>query len=164
LEKEILKGDKDIRSVIILYDSMFGNTKKVALALNRGLEAGGLYVDSLSIEDFGTTELSNYDLIGIGSPTHMRGISKPMKLFLSKMKRFKLKNKKGFIFETKASFLLSGSAAKKILRYFKMMKVKLVFPIITGIVLGKEGPLEDNTLTKMEEIGLEIAEKLNKSI
>ncbi|MFX0058354.1 MAG: flavodoxin domain-containing protein [Candidatus Hodarchaeota archaeon] len=164
MNRKNLKGTQDIPRVIILYDSLFGNTKKVAMSLNRGLESGGLYVDSNSIHEFDINELENYDIIGIGSPTHMRGISKPMKLFLSRIKHSKLSDKKGFIFETKASFPLSGSAAKKILRYFKMMKIELSYPVITGIVLGKEGPLEENTLAKMEEIGLDIADKMNKSI
>ncbi|MFW9879827.1 MAG: flavodoxin domain-containing protein [Candidatus Thorarchaeota archaeon] len=158
------EGTSDIKSVIILYDSLFGNTKKVAMSLNRGLEAGGFHVDTLSIQDFDTSDLHNYDVIGIGGPTHMRGLSKTMKLFLTKIKHFKLENKKGFAFETKASFPLSGSAARKILRYFKMMKVDVSYPAITGIVIGKEGPLEENTLTKMEEIGLDIVEKLNTGI
>ncbi|MFW9828410.1 MAG: flavodoxin domain-containing protein [Candidatus Thorarchaeota archaeon] len=155
---------QNIKNVIILYDSLFGNTKKIAISLDRGLEAGGLHVDSLSIQDFDIRELDSYDIIGIGGPTHMRGLSKPMKQFLSKIKRIKLKNKKGFVFETKASFPLSGSAAKKILKYFKMMKIEVLYPIITGIVVGKEGPLEGNTVSKMEEIGLDIADKLNNKI
>lgn len=164
MNKEYLKEVEDKKSVIILYDSLFGNTKKVAMSINRGLEAGGLHVDTLSIQDFDTSELKNYSIIGIGGPTHMRGLSKPMKIFLSKIKRTKLKSKKGFAFETKASFSLSGSAGRKIIRSLKKMKIEVSYPIITGIVIGKEGPLEENTLSKMEEIGIDIAEKLNKRV
>ncbi|MFW9951630.1 MAG: flavodoxin domain-containing protein [Candidatus Thorarchaeota archaeon] len=155
-----LERTPDTKSVVIVYDSLFGNTKKIAMSLSRGLEAGGLPVDSFSINKFDVRKLMNYQVIGIGSPTHMRGVSKPMKLFLSKMKRLNLKNKKVFAFETKASFRFSGSAAKKILRTIKMMKIEVFYPIITGFVVGKEGPLEGGTLTNVEEMGLNIAEKL----
>lgn len=148
--------------VIILYDSKYGNTKKIAIYLTRGLESGGIHVDTISIQDFNISELKNYDVLGIGGPTHNRGLSTPMKLFLSKIKHKKLTEKKGFVFETKLSVPFSGSAVKKISKYMKIMKIPQLHPEISAVVLGKEGPLEDNTLSKMEEIGLEIAEKLNK--
>ncbi len=152
---------KEVQKVILLYDSMFGNTKKVALTLGRGLEAGGLLVDAMHIKDFKKDKLEKYDIIGIGGPTHMHGTSKSMKSFLSTIKHQKLLNKKGFVFETKASFPMAGSAAKKILAKLKKMKVKLVYPKITGIVSEREGPLEEGTLIKMEQIGLEIADILS---
>jgi flavorubredoxin len=150
--------------VIILYDSKFGNTKQVAISLNRGLESGGLHVDSSSIQKFNINKLRNYEVFGIGSPTHNRGLSKPMKRFLSKIKQNNLNNKKGFVFETKLQVPFSGSAAKKITKYFKMMNIEALYKEITAHVLDTEGPLEENTLLKMEEIGLDIAEKLNNSI
>lgn len=151
-------------NVIILYDSKFGNTKKVATYLNRGLESGGHFVDSVYIQDFDLSTLKNYDIIGIGSPTHNRGLSKAMRDFLSKIKHNKMGHKKGFAFETKLSVPFSGSAAKKIVKYLKMMNIEVLYPEITVNVLGKEGPLEVNALKKIEEIGLDIAEKLNFNI
>ncbi|MFX1495128.1 MAG: flavodoxin domain-containing protein [Promethearchaeota archaeon] len=151
-----------MKKALILYDSVYGNTKKVAMSLSRGLEAGGIYVDSNSIQDFNTIELKNYNLIGIGGPTHFHGASKAMKSFLSKVKHLKLENKQGFAFETKADFRLAGSAAKRIIRYLRKMKIKIIHSTISGIVINKEGPLQENSLNKMEKIGLNIAEKLNE--
>jgi flavorubredoxin len=150
--------------VIILYDSLFGNTKKVAGALSRGLEAGGIQVDSKHVQGFNIGRLRNYGTIAIGGPTHMRGLSKPMKKFLSSLRKSRIGSKNAFAFETKALFTMAGSAGKKIIKNLKKMKLKIVYPLITGIVLGKEGPLEKDTLNKMEKTGLEIAEKLNFNI
>jgi flavorubredoxin len=161
-EKNLTKKRGSIK-VVILYDSKYGNTKKVAIYLSRGLESGGIYVDSFSIQYFDSNKLTDYDVIGIGGPTHNHGLSKPMKLFLSQIKDINLKDKKGFAFETKNSSALTGSAANKISRYLKMIKIEELYEKITAIVLGREGPLEENTLKKMEEFGLNIAEKLNKS-
>ena len=151
----------DLPRVIMLYDSVFGNTKKVALTLSRGLEAGGFVVDAQYIGTFNLNKLEKYNVIGIGGPTHVHGASKAMKSFLSQIKDRKLHDKKGFAFETKISHPLAGSAAKKILRTLKKMKVKPVYPRITAIVVGREGPLEEGTSSKMEKIGIEIAELLN---
>jgi len=152
-----------MKKAVILYDSVYGNTKKVAMSLSRGLEAGGLYVDSCSIEDFDMVELNNYDIIGIGGPTHYHGASKKMKSFLNKIKHLKMEGKYGFAFETKGEFRLAGSAAKRIARYLKKIKIKIIHPTITGIVLAQEGPLKKSTLDLMEQIGLNISDKLNNS-
>jgi len=150
-----------MKKAIILYDSVYGNTKKVAMSLSRGLEAGGLYVDSSPIQDFDTLELKNYDVIGIGGPTHFHGASKQMKVFLKRIELFKMENKYGFAFETKADFRLAGSAAKRIIRNLKKMKLKIIHSPITGIVLDKEGPLQETTSDMMEQVGLNISDKVN---
>jgi len=110
------------------------------------------------------SELKNYDVIGIGGSTHFHGASKYMKLFLEKIKHIRLENKAGFAFETKTDFWLAGSAAKRIIRSLKKMRINIIHPIITGIVLDKEGPLENSTSNTMEQIGITISEKLNNEI
>jgi flavodoxin len=150
-----------MKKALILYDSVYGNTKKVAMSLSRGLEAGGLHVDSSSIEDYDTIDLSNYDIIGIGGPTHYHGASKKMKSFLNKFKHFKMEGKYGFAFETKGDFRLAGSAAKRITRYLKKIKIDIIHSTITAIVLDQEGPLKKNTLELMEQVGLNLSDRVN---
>ncbi|MFX1469979.1 MAG: flavodoxin domain-containing protein [Promethearchaeota archaeon] len=153
-----------MKKALILYDSIYGNTKKVAMSLSRGLEAGGIYVDCYFIQDLDLTSITNYDVIGIGGPTHFHGASKPIKSFLKKIYHIKIEKKYAFAFETKADFKLAGSSAKRITRYLKKMKMKIVHPPITGIVLDKEGPLKENTSDVMEQIGLRISDKLNNNV
>jgi flavodoxin len=152
-----------MKKVILLYDTVYGNTKKVAMSLIRGLEAGGMFVDSSSIQNFKISQLKSYDVIGIGGPTHFHGASKAMKSFLMKIKDFKMPNKQGFAFETKADFVFAGSAAKRIIRDLKKMKLDIIHSTITGIILDKEGPLKENTLIKMEKMGLNLSGKINDS-
>ncbi|MFX0076520.1 MAG: flavodoxin family protein [Candidatus Hermodarchaeota archaeon] len=150
-----------MKKVLILYDTVYGNTRKVAMALSRGLEAGNLYVDCSSILSVDLGEMIDYDVIGIGGPTHFHGISKEMKVFLKKILHLKMENKNGFIFETRGNFRSAGSAANKIMKNLRKMKMKIVHPIITGIVLDKEGPLENKTLERVEQIALELSDRLN---
>ncbi|MFX0060070.1 MAG: flavodoxin domain-containing protein [Candidatus Hodarchaeota archaeon] len=152
-----------MKKAIILYHSVYGNTKKVAMSLSRGLEAGGLYVDSIPIQDFEINQLNSYDVIGIGGPTHFRGASKPMKSFLKKIKDIRMEKSQGFAFETKAGFHLAGSTAKRIMRRLKKMKLNIIHPIISGFVIDKEGPLQENTLNSMEKLGLKLSNKINNS-
>ncbi|MFW9783905.1 MAG: flavodoxin family protein [Candidatus Heimdallarchaeota archaeon] len=150
-----------MKRVLILYDTVEDNTKKVAMALSRGLEAGDLHVDCVSIQEFNLPEIQNFEVVGIGGPTYFHGTSKAMNLFLREMRSLNIENKQGFAFETKADSGLAGSAAKKILSSLRKLNFKLLHPIITGIVLDKEGSLQDKTLDKIEQIGLQISEKIN---
>ena len=147
-----------MKKALVLYHSLYGNTKKVAMSISRGLESGGFYVDCKSINDVDVKDLYHYDVIGIGGPTHFHGVSKQMKSYLKKTKGLGLENKDGFTFETKGDFKMAGSASKRIKRYLKKMKLRIIHPTISGIVLDKEGPLEDNTLELMEQVGINISE------
>lgn len=154
----IMKKEKE--KVLILYDSLFGNSKKVAISLSRGLEEGGILVDCSSIREFEVKKITSYHVIGLGGPTHNRNMSKPMKAFLSKIRSFSLVGKKAFAFETKLDVPFAGSSGKNILKSITKMKMNVLHPLITGIVTAQEGPLTSNTLNNMEEIGLEIADIL----
>jgi flavodoxin len=149
-----------MKKILILYDTVYGNTKKVAMALSRGLEAGNCYVDCISIQEVDILEINNYDVIGIGSPTHFQGVPKSMKLYLKKIKSLNMKKKQGFAFETKREFPLAGSAAKKIMRVLKSLNFTIIHPAITSIVVDKEGPLQDKSLDKIEQIGLRISDNI----
>ncbi|MFX0011422.1 MAG: flavodoxin domain-containing protein [Candidatus Hermodarchaeota archaeon] len=150
-----------MKKVLILYDTVYGNTRKVAMALSRGLEAGNFYVDCSSILSVNLGEIVDYDVIGIGGPTHFHGSSKEMKSFLRRIMLLKMENKRGFVFETRGDFRFAGSAANKVMKILRKMKMKIVHPVITGIVLDKEGPLQYKTLERVEQIGLELSDKLN---
>lgn len=149
-----------MKKAIIIYDTVYGNTKKVAMSLSRGLEAGGTYVDCMPIMDCDLNALYKYDIIGIGGPTHYHGITITMKSFLSKLKNMNLEKKVYFVFETKGDFPLSGSAAKRIDRTLRKMNMKKIHPLISEIVLNKEGTLFDSTFKTTEQIGIFISNSL----
>ena len=153
-----------MKKALIVYDSIYGNTRKVAMSLSRGLEAGGIYVDSKFVSDCRPDELEDYDIIGIGGPTHFHGVSKNIKLFLSNLEKIKLKEKTGFAFETKVDIPLTGSAGKKIMKLLKKMDLKIIDINISGKVLEKEGPLVDSTLKTMEHLGITISDKVNQKL
>ncbi len=160
MKNEQTENKKRKEKVIILYDSKFGNTKKVAISLSRGLEAGGFFVDYNSISEFNIERLNTYNIIGLGGPTHICGMSKPMKRFIFQIKELKMKGKSAFVFETRYDEILAGSSGKKIMKRFSKLKMDIIYPLITGIVTEREGPLVHGTLSLMERYGLEIAEIL----
>ena len=76
----------------------------------------------MSIDEVDINQISNYDFLAIGGPTHNIGMSKAMKEFLEKLKSVNLRGMKGFSFDTrnhsrlnkKGWLMLENSAARKI--------------------------------------------------
>jgi flavorubredoxin len=143
---------------IVVYDTKFGNTEKIAKALARGMEKGGVKVDCVKADEADVNRLGEYDFLAFGSPTHAFGISKPMKTFLEKLKSVNLKGKKAFAFDTKFKSWLAGSAGKGIEKRLSGFGMIIVKPYTSAIVKGSEGPLAEGVDEMFEKIGSEIAE------
>jgi flavorubredoxin len=61
---------------LVAYESMYGNTARIAGAIGRGLAERGFEVE---VKPFGRTEpalAAGVDLLVVGGPTHMHGMSR----------------------------------------------------------------------------------------
>ncbi len=149
---------------LILYQSLFGNTKDVALSLAKGIQETGVETACLSTDEVDIVQIPNYDFLAIGGPTHMIGLSKGMKTFLKRLNSIDLQGMNGFSFDTrnhsrlnqKRWFILENSAARKIEGKLKKLKVKIIKSRQSAIVYGREGPLESGVTLTFQEIGKEI--------
>ena len=147
-----------MKNAIVIYDSVYGNTEKVARALAEGLEKSGSVKVTLSRTiDTDVAKLSEYDIALVGAPTHAWNASEPMHKFLDKIGESVLKGKKAFAFDTKMKSRLAGSGAKHIEERLTKLGAEIVKERMSGIVKGREGPLEEGTENKFTSIGLEIA-------
>lgn len=61
---------------VVVYESMYGNTHKIADAIGEGL-ALGADVAVIPVSEAGQQRLCDVDLIVVGGPTHARGMSRP---------------------------------------------------------------------------------------
>jgi flavorubredoxin len=145
---------------IIVYNTMFGNTEKIARALADGIEKQGVSVDCLKVDKVDVNKLSEYDFLAIGGPTHAFGLSKLMKDFLQKLERVNLAGKRAFAFDTKVKFRFAGSAAKKIEEKLKKLGMEIVKSHVSAVVKGRKGPLEEGAEETFRQIGIEIAKSL----
>jgi len=147
----------EMKRAIVIYNTKFGNTEKIAKALARGMEKGGVKVDCVKADEVDVNKLGEYDFLAFGSPTHAFGTSKPMKTFLEKLKSVNLKGKKAFAFDTKFKSWLAGSAAKGIEKRLRGFGMIIVKPYASAIVKGSEGPLAEGMEESFEKVGSEIA-------
>jgi flavodoxin len=149
-----------MKNAVVIYDSVFGNTKKIAKALAFGISKHDVPVDCFKVDEIDIQNLVEYDLLAIGGPTHMLSLSKHMKEFLETLKTVNLNGKKGFCFDTRNNSRFNrfdvNSAAKRIEKKLKRMKVVMIAPRKSAIVEGREGPLDDNMEEMFAQYGEEI--------
>jgi len=146
-----------MKRVVVIYNTRFGNTERLAYALAEGLEEQGVEVNCVKVDAVDVNKLAEYDLIIVGGPTHAFGISKPMKDFIEKLKNVDLRGKKAFAFDTELKSWIAGSAAKGIEKHLERLGMTVVKPHSSAIVKGIEGPLEKGIEEKYKQIGAELA-------
>lgn len=153
---------RGLGKALVVYDSVYGNTEKIAKALAKGLGDSGVDVDTLQVDLVKFDELSRYDLLVVGGPVHAWSATKPIKAFLERLKTVEgLSGKKAFAYDTKLSkSSLAGSVGGKIEGNLKGLGLTIVKPHATAVVKGREGPLEEGAEEAFTQIGAELAKMM----
>ena len=151
---------------LIIYDSLYGNTEKIAMAMGEEIKAKVKNVNETSNEDF-----KGLDLLIVGSPTH-GGRAKPsLQVFLDQIPENTLKNIKVAAFDTRflekdVNFALRlliktiGYAAPKMAALLQNRGGKLIVEPESFIVVKKEGPLKEGEIERVKNWGKEILNML----
>ena len=142
---------------LVIYDSQYGNTQKVAEAVAKSI-SGKL----LCVSDTNTTDLTGVEILIVGSPTQGGQSTQNIQAFLSSIPGEFLKNVKVAAFDTrfsesKVNFALKiliktiGYAAPKIAKSLEAKGGKLILHPEGFIVKGKEGPLAKGELERAKK-------------
>ncbi len=137
---------------LIAYDSMFGNTEKIAQSINDRLTES-MNVEMAHISKLNSKNLTGFNLVVVGSPTHRCKPSESINVFLDNISRRDLKGISVAAFDTryhmsKWLLWLAGSATKRISRKLTSKRGILLLKPESFIVTGREGPLEDGELER----------------
>jgi len=62
---------------LVAYESMFGNTERVARAVAAGLRLEGLDAEAVNVCRAASVDLDRIDLLVVGAPTHGFSLSRP---------------------------------------------------------------------------------------
>jgi flavodoxin I len=141
---------------LIVYDSLYGNTEKIAKAIG-GAITGEVKV--LRPGEVNPSELESIDLLIVGSPTQGGRATQAIQGFLSKIPANTLKNVSVTSFDTRISgkdrgfgvrILIGviGYAAGKIASSLKGKGGTLAAPPEGFIVKDREGPLKEGELER----------------
>jgi flavodoxin I len=144
--------------VLIIYDSLYGNTEQIAKAIG-GAITGEVKV--VRVGEANPAELASYDLLLVGSPTQGGRHTVAMREFLGKIPADALKNKNVAAFDTRLKTILVkvfGYAAGRIADSLKDKGGTLIAPEGGFIVKGAKGPLVDGELERAAAWAKGIAE------
>jgi flavodoxin len=126
---------------LVIYDSNFGNTKTVALAIATELKAEALSVNGLT-----PASLKGVDLLIVGSPINAWRPTTKVSMFLEAIPGGELRNMKAAAFDTRIKTFLSGNAAKRISKKLETKGASIVATPMAFYVKDKEGPLLEGVL------------------
>ncbi|MCK5146865.1 flavodoxin family protein [bacterium] len=148
--------------IFIVFDSFFGNTEKVARAMGEALGQKD-QVELQRVADVQPSQLKDFDLLIVGSPTRAFSPSPGIKQFISKIPKSSLEGRRVAAFDTRIapedvnngflSFMmrLFGYAAKPIANKLHKKGGTLVSPPEGFIVKESEGPLREGELERAAE-------------
>lgn len=165
--------------IAVVYESMFGNTRDVALAIAAALREHG----EVAASEVGVTEVGSVDgvdLLVVGGPTHMHGMStatsrkaaaedaeepvvsrgEGLRTWLADLAKTKGTPAAAFDTRLPKSPLLTGSAAKKYARRLRRRGYRLLVRPESFLVEDSEGPLVDGELERAHTWATDVAAQL----
>ncbi|MFW9801818.1 MAG: flavodoxin family protein [Candidatus Thorarchaeota archaeon] len=148
---------------IIIYESVYGNTKKVADAIAEGIRESG-EIDCIIAktgEVHHTDDLAKYDAVIFGSPNHNQDPSRNMLKFIERAGIVDLDTKIGAAFDTYTGGN-KGIAVKKMEQVIRQKMACITFVIdgFSAKVEGRKGPLAEGEIDRAIEFGKQVAAKI----
>jgi len=146
---------------VVIYDSKFGNTERVAEAIGRGAGVTG-EVRVVNTADVARAAIAGQpDLVLLGGPTQRRGPSPALKAFLGALPSA-VRGVPSASFDTRyrGPILLMGSAAAEADKVLRKSGSATVAPP-ESFFIGRSGPMDRQTLEAGE---LERAEQWGRAV
>lgn len=137
-------------NALVVYFSKYGNTQKVAEAIAETLEAAGSS-RALSLEQLTASDMSDIDLIVMGSPTHRMNLPEAVRPMLEALPKRVLRGTPVAAFDTSykmSAFLARFTASKKLASKLRRLGGRRIVPPETFHVVEREGPLYDGEIER----------------
>jgi len=150
---------------IVVYDSSYGNTKKIAETIAETLKESGMEADLFYVKNAKKLNAKDYNFLVLGSPTRFGTMSFAVRFFLRKVKSKEWMNKPFAAFDTENPENIErkeGSAAEKIAEKLREKQMNQLLPVLKAVVLGRKGPLQEGEIERTKEYARELAIKLKK--
>ncbi len=132
-------------NALVLYDSRFGNTERIAETIALALQEA-LPTRLASVGEVADCEalLDDVDLLVVGGPTQRHGVSAGLKEMIGCLDARSLDGIRAATFDTRMSGprFVTGSAAVRLERLLRHRGAWLVMPAASFVVEGTVGPLQ----------------------
>jgi flavodoxin len=139
---------------LVVYDSLYGNTEKIAEAIG-GAIAGG-EVSVLRAGEVGPPELENISLLVVGAPTQGGRATEAVRDLLNRITKAEINGVDAAAFDTRVTSKVAkifGYAANKIASNLKKKGANLIAEPEGFFVEGTKGPLTQGELERAAEWG-----------
>jgi flavodoxin len=148
-------------NIVIISDSVFGNTSHIAEAVAETLKEH-YHVQLSAVDEADKFDLKTMDLLIVGCPTQRHGLTSGIRAYLDKVPRGTLEGLMVAAFDTRyrMSVWISGSAAWSIGRHLQRSGASLILPPESFFVTGREGPLEEGERERAQQWAKVILERL----
>ncbi|MFW9870087.1 MAG: flavodoxin family protein [Candidatus Thorarchaeota archaeon] len=151
----------NMKTAIIVYESVYGNTRKIAEAISEGINTvEGVECVIRKTGEIHTDDLCDYDSILFGCPNHNQGPALNLVRFIERSAIVHLKAKIGAAFDT----YTGGNKDVAVTKLESIIKEKLPGIDLTGKlsakVTGRKGPLVDGEEDRAHDFGIEFGKKL----
>jgi flavorubredoxin len=152
---------------VVIYDSSFGNTARIAQAIGRGAATLG-EVRVLSADEAGG-RAEHADLLFVGGPTQLHHLSPGLGALLEALPRRSLQRVPAASFDTRyrMTAFLTGSAAKEAAGRLRRAGCKLIAPAESFFMekdVPPKGEKRRHALEGLETGELERAEEWGRSV
>ena len=144
---------------LVIYDTQYGNTEKVAKAIAGGISGGA---EVHRITEIEPTNVKSLDLLIIGAPTQGGRTTQAMQDFISKIPESSLKGANVAVFDTRLTNKLVGVfgyAAGRIEKTLKEKGANMVVPAEGFFVKGAKGPVKDGEIERATDWAKKITVK-----
>jgi flavodoxin len=164
-------------NTLLVYDSVFGNTEKVAQAIGRAIAAADTqgHIETRRVAGVTAAQLRSLDLLIVGSPTRGFRPTEAISSLLAALPEGHLAGIRVASFDTRIpldtiGFFLfriivdrGGYAAPKIASALKKAGGDLVVPPEGFFVTATEGPLKDGELERAEAWARQVLSRAPKA-
>ncbi len=130
---------------LVIYDSLYGNTKLIAEAVGRSL---GPTTPVVAVTEATPATLTGVHLLVAGSPINGWRPSARMGAFLARLQPGQLRGVRVATFDTRVKIFFHGDAAKKILAALTKVGATVVGEPQGFLVRGTKGPLVDGEVER----------------
>jgi len=151
-----------LSKILVVYESKYGNTKRVAETIVKGMQrVDGIEIALNEVKNVDSNAIPSYDAIVFGGPTHFGGPTRGIKKFINKLSSFSLEGKQFAVFDTyiKEDFEKGTKKMEQIVGE-KAPVIKMAAPGLSIKVEGMKGPIAEGELPKCLEFGTKIASQL----
>ncbi|MFX0010491.1 MAG: flavodoxin family protein [Candidatus Hermodarchaeota archaeon] len=147
-------------NVLIVYETNFGNTKKVAEIIAEGMNAvEQIEPEVLNVNDVEFNKVQDFDAIIIGSPTWGGNAPKSIRDFIDTLAKLPLNEKYYAVFDTNNNLRFLSNLVRKLEKKIskKIPSLQKILPGLPVRVIGLKGPIAEGELSKCKDYGKELA-------